>query len=233
MTQQKVALVTGASRGIGYATALELAKAGYHVVAVARTQGGLEELDDAVKALGGTATLVPLDLTDFDAIDRLGASLYERFGHLDVLVGCAAQLGSLMPIHHYDAKKFQQIMDINVMSQWRLLRSLDPLFRGSAAANVLFMTSSVGHDVRPYWGAYAVSKAALEMVVDLYAAENESTNMRIFLYSPGATYTAMRRAAMPGEDPDTLKKPIEVGQDILRLFDNVDLPSGSYDYQAF
>ncbi len=168
---QRIALVTGASRGIGRAVALELARSGAHVVALARTQGALEELDDEIRALGGEATLAPCDIVDFDALDRLGAALFERWGKLDVFVGNAGVLGPLSPLGHVDVKDWTRLMAVNVTANWRLIRSLDALLRASGAARVAFVTSSAAHKATPYWGPYAVSKAALETLARTYAAE--------------------------------------------------------------
>ncbi|KQT78299.1 SDR family NAD(P)-dependent oxidoreductase [Methylobacterium sp. Leaf466] len=213
----RVAVVTGASRGIGRAAALALAQAGAHVVAVARTQGGLEELDDAVTAAGSSATLVPLDLTDYDGIDRLGAAIYERWRRLDILVGNAGILGNLTPLGHVTPKAWDQVMAINVTANWRLIRSLDPLLRASDAGRAVFVTSGAAHKCRAYWGAYAVSKAALDALVRTYAAETETTPVRAMLLNPGPLRTAMRKAAMPGEDAATLKTPDDLAPAFVRL----------------
>lgn len=203
----KLALITGASRGIGRAVAIRYAQEGANLVLVARTQGALEEVDDEIQKLGASATLVPLDLTDFDAIDRMGASLYDRFGKLDILVGNAADLGTLTPMSQIKAKEWDRVMALNLTSQWRLLRSCDPLLRQSDAGRAIFVTSTVGHNPRAYWGSYAVSKAAMEMVVKTYAAEQGKTNIKANLINPGATRTEMRASAFPGENPETLKTP--------------------------
>jgi NAD(P)-dependent dehydrogenase (short-subunit alcohol dehydrogenase family) len=213
----RIALVTGASRGIGYATAVALAKAGAHIVALARTVGGLEELDDAVKAIGGSATLVPLDVKDFDSFDRLAASLRERYGRLDVFVGNAAVLGPLSPLGHVEPKEWDEALTVNVTANFRLLRALDPLLRASDAGRVVFLTAGVASTPRAYWGPYAVTKAALEALARTYAAETATTNVRVNLFSPGPTRTRMRATAMPGEDPMTLKTPEEVADDIVAL----------------
>jgi len=213
----RVAVVTGASRGIGRATALALAQAGAHVVAVARTQGALEELDDAIRALGSSATLVPLDLTDHDAIDRLGAGLYERWKRLDIVVGNAGILGNLTPLGHVTPKTWSQVMDINVTANWRLIRSFDPLLRASDAGRAIFVTSGAAQKCKAYWGPYSVSKAALDALVRTYAAETERTAVRAMLVNPGPLRTDMRRAAMPGEDPETLRTPEELAPHIVRL----------------
>ena len=204
----RVALVTGASRGIGMAVARRFAAEGARLVLVARTVGGLEELDDAIRQDGGQgATLVPLDLREFDAIDRLGASLYERHGRLDVLVGNAGVLGTLSPLGHIGPNDWAEVMDINLTANWRLIRSLDPLLRQSDAGRAIFVTSGAAAAPHAYWGAYAVSKAALEMLVTTYAAEIAKTPVRANLLDPGAVRTAMRASAFPGEDPMRLPAP--------------------------
>ncbi|MCJ2082954.1 SDR family NAD(P)-dependent oxidoreductase [Methylobacterium sp. J-090] len=213
----RVAVVTGASRGIGRAASLALAAAGAHIVAVARTQGALEELDDAIQAAGSSATLVPLDLTDYDAIDRLGAGLFQRWKRLDIVVGNAGILGNLTPLGHVTPKTWAQVMDINVMANWRLIRSLDPLLRLSDAGRAIFVTSGAAQKCKAYWGPYSVSKAALDALVRTYAAETETTPVRAMLLNPGPLRTDMRRAAMPGEDPETLKTPEDLAPHIVRL----------------
>jgi len=202
----RIALITGASRGIGRALALRFAELGAHVILVARTQGALEELDDEiVKISGQSATLLPLDLTDFDAIDRMGAAIYERWGKLDILVGNAGILGSLNPMAQMDPKLWNQVMAINLTANWRLIRSCDPLLRQSDAGRAIFVTSTVGAEARAYWSAYSVSKAALEMMVRTYAAELQKTDVCANLINPGATRTNMRAKAMPGENPENVK----------------------------
>ena len=229
----KIALVTGASRGIGKAVALELARAGAHVVALARTTGGLEELDDAIQATGGSATLVPADLKDGPAIDRLGASLHERYGRLDVLVANAAILGALSPLGHIDPKVWDEVIAINLTAQWRLVRSLDPLLRQSEAGRAVFMTTSVAQKAVPYWGAYAISKIGLEMLARLYAAETEKTNVKANIFNPGPTRTRMRAQAMPGEDPMTLDPPHKVAAHIVPLcLADCDKSGMLYDYRV-
>jgi len=203
----RIALVTGASRGLGAAIATRFAAEEAQLILVARTVGGLEETDDAVRRAGGApATLVPLDLRSFDMIDQLGASLYERFGRLDVLVGNAGVLGELTPIAHLAPETWSEVLDINLTANYRLIRSLDPLLRLSAAGRAIFVTSGAAIP-RAYWSAYGVSKAALEALVRTYAAEIEKTNVRANLVNPGALRTRMRRKAYPGEDPETLRKP--------------------------
>ena len=213
----RIALVTGASRGIGYATALALAKAGAHIVALARTVGGLEELDDAIKALGGSATLVPLDLKDYQGIDRLGLALHERFGRLDVLIGNAGILGPLSPLGHVEARAWDEVMAVNVTANWRLIRAMDQLLQRSDAGRVVFISSGVAALALAYWGPYAVSKAALEALARTYAAETATTNVRVNLFTPGPIRTRMRAQAFPGEDPMTLKTPDKVAEKIVEL----------------
>jgi NAD(P)-dependent dehydrogenase (short-subunit alcohol dehydrogenase family) len=213
----RISLVTGASRGIGYFTALKLAKAGAHVIACARTVGGLEELDDAIKAAGGSATLVPFDLSDMEAIDRLGASIYERWGKLDILVANAGILGVIAPVAHVEAKIFDRVMTTNVTSMWRLVRSLEPLLVKSDAGRAILLSSGVATNPRAFWGAYAMSKAAVETMGRIWAEEMAHTPLKINMVNPGATRTAMRAQAMPGEDPETLPHPSEVAAKILPL----------------
>jgi NAD(P)-dependent dehydrogenase (short-subunit alcohol dehydrogenase family) len=213
----KIALVTGASRGIGYATSLVLARAGAHVVAVARTVGGLEELDDAIGAVGGSATLVPLDLKDYAGIARLGAALAERYRRLDVLIGNAGLLGPLSPLSHVEPKAWDDVIAVNVTANWHLIRTMDALVRASEAGRVVFVTSGIATNPRAYWGPYAVSKAALDAVARTYAAETISTNVRVNLLNPGPTRTRMRATAMPGEDPMSLKPPEAVAEKILDM----------------
>lgn len=214
----RLALITGATRGIGAAVARRYAREGARLVLVARTVGGLEEIDDAARAEGAdAATLVPLDLRDGDAIDRLGASLYERFGHLDILVGNAGTLGPLSPLGHVAPKDWDQVMTINLTANWRLIRSLDPLLRASEAGRAIFVTSGAAARPRAYWGPYAVSKAGLETLVQTYAAELVKTNAKVNLIDPGKVRTAMRAAAYPGEDPETLPAPEDVTEPFVEL----------------
>jgi len=213
----RVAVVTGASRGIGRAAALALAKEGAHVVALARTQGGLEDLDDEIKRAGGTATLVPADLKDFAALDRLGAALYERWKRLDILVANAGVLGKLTPLAHVDQKVWDEVMAVNLTANWRLIRSLDPLLRAAEAGRAVFVTSGAAQYFSAYWGPYSISKAALEALVKTYAAEIASTNVRANCFNPGATRTKMRATAMPGEDPQTLPSPEVVAAQIVPM----------------
>jgi NAD(P)-dependent dehydrogenase (short-subunit alcohol dehydrogenase family) len=213
----KIALVTGASRGIGRAAAVALGGAGAHVILLARTVGGLEEADDEIRRAGGTATLIPADLADFTAIDRLAPAIGERFGRLDILVLNAGALGELAPVPDIAPKVWRQVFDVNVEANWRLLRALDPLLRASEAARVLVLTSRVGGEIaRPFWGAYAASKAALEMLARTYAEEMRATPLRVAILDPGAMRTRMRASAMPGEKPETLPDPSEIAPLILK-----------------
>jgi NAD(P)-dependent dehydrogenase (short-subunit alcohol dehydrogenase family) len=217
LLENRVAVVTGASRGLGRAIALKLAAEGAHIVATARTQGGLEELDDEIKNIGGTATLVPADIKDFAAIDRLGAAIFERWKKLDILIGNAGVLGKLTPLGHLDPKVFDDAMAVNLTANYRLIRSLDPLLRASDAGRAVFVTSGLAYKCFPYWGAYSISKAALEALVKTYAAENETTSVRANCFSPGPTRTKMRAAAMPGEDPATLPSAEEVAAQVIPM----------------
>lgn len=220
----KIALVTGASRGIGKAAALALAKSGAHVLALARTVGGLEELDDEITAAGGKASLIPADLTEFETVDQLGPALLKRFSKLDVLVLNAGALGELAPTPDIAAKAWRRAFDVNVEANWRLLKTLDPLLKASGNARVLVMTSRIGGEIaRPFWGAYAASKAALEMLAKTYAEETKQFGVRVALIDPGAMRTRMRAEAMPGEDPATLPDPSEIAPVILKA------ASASYD----
>ena len=215
----RVALITGASRGIGAAVARRFAAEGAHVVLVARTTGGLEELDDQIRAAGGSATLVPMNLRDYEAIDRLGGALFERYGRLDILVGNAGMLGTLTPIAQVKPAEWAEVLDVNLTANWRLVRSMDPLLRAADAGRAMFVTSSVGHAVRAYWATYAVSKAALEALVGTYAAEVRKTSLKVNLVDPGRVRTAMRAKAYPGEDPMTLKTPDEITDIFVELAD--------------
>ncbi|RDD62492.1 SDR family NAD(P)-dependent oxidoreductase [Ferruginivarius sediminum] len=214
----RVAVITGASRGIGAAVAERFAKEGAKLILIARTNGALEELDDGIRAAGGAApTLVPLDLRDFDALDRLGASLYERHGRLDILVGNAGALGQLGPLGHIPPQVWQEVMDVNVTANYRLIRSLDPLLRQSDAGRAIFVTSGVARMPFAYFGAYAVSKAALEHMVKVWAAELGKTNIRANLLDPGVVRTRMRATAFPGEDPMQHPEPSAITQSFVDL----------------
>jgi len=214
----KIALVTGATRGIGRASAVALAAAGAHVIAVGRTQGALEELDDELNSFGAPRpTLVPLDLTEGESIDVLGAEIFNRHGHLDIMVHAAAMLGGLWPVAHIDPRLWDKVVSTNLGSAYRLIRSMEPLLRRAEAGRALFLTS--GAAVRPtaFWGSYAATKAALEALVRSWADEIEHTNVRAVLVNPGAMRTRMRAEAFPGEDPDTLPNPAEIGPMIVGL----------------
>lgn len=213
----RIVLVTGASRGIGRAAAIALAKDGAHVVLVARTVGGLEDTDDDIRKCGGSATLVPLDVTNFPGIDQLGATIFERWGRLDGFLGNAGELGVLTPLSHLDPKVWQKSIDVNVTGNWRMIRSLDPLLRKSEAGRVLFISSGAARNFRPYWGSYSIAKAALEALALTYAAECANTNVRVNLFNPGPLRTRMRAKAMPGEDPMTLDPPEAVAPLIVEL----------------
>ena len=233
--QNRIALVTGASRGIGRAITLELAREGAHVVALARTQGALEELDDEIRALGGEATLVPCDLKDFDALDRLGLALFERWKKLDILVGNAGVLGPVSPLPHVDPASWDNVFAINVTANYRLIRSVDPLLRASEAGRAVFITSGVGSraQANAYMGPYAVSKAALDTLARTYAAETVNTsNVRVMVANPGPLRTRMRASLMPGEDPETLRTPEEFAPKVVALCQAGSLLTGKYyDFQ--
>ena len=213
----KIAVVTGASRGLGRAIALALATEGAHIIATARTTGGLEELDDAVKAAGSSATLVPMDITDNAGIDRLGAAIFERWKKLDILVGNAGVLGATTLLAHLEPKVWDSVMAVNVTANYRLLRSMDPLLRMSDAGRAVFVTSGHAQSTPAYSGVYSISKAALEAMVKTYAAEMATTKVRANLFSPGATRTKMRAQAMPGEDPMKLPAPDEVAAHVVAM----------------
>lgn len=215
----KVVLVTGASRGIGYQAALEAARRGAHVIAVARTVGGLEDLDDEIKAAGGEATLVPLDLRDGDGIDRLGKAIYDRWGQLDGLVGNAGVLGTITPLAHLDVKDFDNAFAVNVAANYRLIRSMDLLLRKAPAARVVFVSSQSSQTAKPFWGLYAATKAALEAMVKSYAAELSTTSVTANVFWPGAVRTAMRAKAYPGEDPETLPQPSAVAPKLIDMIE--------------
>jgi NAD(P)-dependent dehydrogenase (short-subunit alcohol dehydrogenase family) len=205
--KDRIALITGASRGLGRAVALRFAREGAHVLLLARNLSALGQVDDEIRAIGGKASLLPLDLADGQAIDALGPSLYERFGRLDVLVGNAAILGTLSPLPHIPSAHWERVFAINVTANWRLIRTLDPLLRRSGAAHVIFVTSGVARSCRPYWAPYSVSKAALEALAKTYANETASTSIKVNLVDPGAMATRMRAEAYPGEDRATLPPP--------------------------
>jgi NAD(P)-dependent dehydrogenase (short-subunit alcohol dehydrogenase family) len=231
--QDRIALVTGTSRGIGRATAVRLAELGAHLVAIARTEGALTELDDEVRAVGGSATLVPLDLRDGDAIDGLGRAVFERWGRLDVLVANAGVLGPLSPLGHVPVDKWEQVMAVNLTANWRLIRSMDPLIRQSDAARAVFVTSGASRNLRAYWGPYSVSKAGLDALARTYANELANTPHCVNLFNPGPTRTKMRAEAMPGENPDTLPAPEVVADALVRLcLPQVAANGGWYDFPS-
>lgn len=213
----RIALVTGATRGIGRAIAVILGREGAHVVAVGRTQGGLEELDDEIRQAGGAATLVRLDLRQRVDVDSLGPALYARWGRLDVLMASAGLLGPITPVGHVSDADWDETIDVNLTANWRLIRTLDPLLRRSDAGRAVFLTSGVTVRPRAYWGPYAASKAGLEALVKSYADEVANTPLRVNLANPGATRTGMRAEAMPGEDPMTLPTPEEQAAKIVDL----------------
>lgn len=213
----KIVLVTGASRGIGYAASLEAARRGAHVIAVARTIGGLEELDDDIKALGGEATLVPLDLSDGDGIDRLGKSIFERWGRLDGFIGNAGLLGVISPLPHVEVKEFSKVFDLNVTANYRLIRSFDMLLREAEAGRAVLVSSSAAESARPYWGLYAATKAAVNAMAKSYAGEMASSTVRMNVFYPGAVRTQMRAKAVPGENPDTLPAPADIAPALVDL----------------
>ena len=212
-----IALVTGASRGIGHAIALTLARAGAHIVVVARTIGALEEIDDAARACGSSATLVPLDMRDYAGIYRLASELNQRYERLDVMVGNAGVVGQRSPLDHIDPQNWDEVMAVNVTANWHLVRAMDALLKRSPAGRAVFITSGAATHARAYSGAYSVSKAALNVMARVYAAETDSTALRVNLFNPGPTRTRMRAQVMPGEDPMTLPTPENVAAKILPL----------------
>jgi NAD(P)-dependent dehydrogenase (short-subunit alcohol dehydrogenase family) len=227
----RIALVTGASRGIGHATARALARAGAHVIALARTQGGLEELDDEIRKDGGTATLVPLGLTDFDGIARLGAALHQRHGKLDILVGNAGVAGPSSPLGHIGLKPWNEVIAVNLTANFQLIRCMEPLLRKSDAGRAVFLTSGAANQATAYLGPYAVSKAALETLVRVWAHETASTPMRVNLFSPGPIRTRMRASVYPGEDPMSLDTPEQAAEFIVPMCAPEWSESGKlYDY---
>jgi NAD(P)-dependent dehydrogenase (short-subunit alcohol dehydrogenase family) len=231
--QNKLVLVTGASRGIGWHAAMAFAHAGAHVIAVARTSGALEELDDQITQAGGSATLVPLDLTDYEGIDRLGGAIFERWGKLDVLVANAGILGTLSPLDHFEPKTWSRVMDVNVTANWRLIRSVTPLLKKADHGRAIFVSSAAARQCTPFWGAYSVSKAALEALVATYAAETQSTNVRVSMVDPGPMRTAMRAQAMPGEDPESLPSPDELAPHFLTLAsDDFDRTGAMFSFKS-
>ena len=229
----RIALVTGASRGIGFATARALARAGAHIVATARTQGGLEELDDEIRKEGGSATLVPLNLTDSDGIARLGAGLHERYGKLDILVGNAGALGPSSPIGHIELKTFNDVMAVNVSANFQLIRCMEPLLKQSDAGRAVFITSGAATKATAYVAPYAASKAALETMARAWAQETANTKLRVNLFNPGPVRTRMRATLMPGEDPATLDTPEQVAEFIVPMCTPDWTETGKfYDYKT-
>lgn len=215
--KDKVAVVTGASRGIGKEIALQLAEKGAHIIAIARTVGGLEELDDAIKAKGGSATLVPFDLKKLSDIDALGPNLAQKFGRCDILVGNAGILGELIPTHQYKPALWEDVFTINVHANQRLIGTLDPLLRAAPEGRAVFVTSGAAKSCKAYWSGYAASKAALEAMCACYAKETETTNIKVNVFDPGATRTNMRAKAYPGEDPQSLPAPAEIAAKLIPL----------------
>ncbi len=213
----RIALVTGASRGLGRAVAIELARAGAHLVITARSQGGLEETDDLIRAAGGQATLLPLDLENGEALDALGPSLFERFRRLDILVHCAASLGRLTPAPHILPKDWADVVAVNLSSTWRLIRSLGPLLAIAEAGRAVFVTDDPAATPRAYWGAYGATKAGAANLVRAWAAEIEGGRLRVELFNPGPMATRLRAAAMPGEDPKTLPRPETIAPRLVAL----------------
>jgi NAD(P)-dependent dehydrogenase (short-subunit alcohol dehydrogenase family) len=229
----RIALVTGASRGIGRAVAIGLAREGAHVVLLARTVGGLEEVDDEIRAFGGTATLVNLDLKQSDKVDALGPTLYQRWGKLDILVANAGVLGPLSPLAHITGDAWNEVIEVNLTANWRLIRSLDPVLRRSDAARAVFVSSGAAAAKNAYWGPYSVSKAGLEALVKTYAHEVASTPIKVNLLNPGPVRTTMRQRAFPGENPATLPEPEALVPLFLDLVDAGQVESGKvYDFKT-
>jgi len=224
----RLALVTGASRGIGRAVARRYAAEGAHVMALARSVPDLESLDDEIRALGGQATLVPMDLADWDAIDGLAAPILERWGRLDILVGNAAIMGTMMPMAQAPPDEWETVFKVNVHANWRLIRALDPLLRAAPAGRALFVTSGITQHLPAYWGAYAMAKAALEAMIVTYAKEVASSSLRVNLINPGPTRTALRAAAFPGEDPNSLPAPEDAGDAFVAAVSPDFLSHGSW-----
>jgi len=216
--KDKIALITGASQGIGAAVAKAYAKEGAHVILIARNQKNLEKVDDEIRAEGGQATLLPLDLQDLDSIDKLGPVLEQRFGKLDIWVGNAGLLGTLMPVHQISNTEFDRVMSVNLSANFRLLKTLDPLLKASNKGRVIFV--STGQSItkgRAYWGTYAVSKSALETLAHVYADETRQTNIKVNVIDPNTVRTDMRASAKPGEDPETVPKPEDIVEDFIKL----------------
>jgi len=231
----KIAVVTGASRGIGRAAALALAKAGAHVVAVARTEGGLTELDDEIRAATGEpATLVPMDIAEGDGLDQLGLALHQRFGRLDILVHAAAILGPVTPVAHIEPKHWERVVAVNLTATYRLIRSFEPLLRASVAGRAIFLTTGLASRPQAFFGPYGATKAAVEQMVRTWADELEQTQVRAALLSPGPMRTRMRAEAFPGEDPMSLPDPAEIGPLIVELVQaDLGLPTSTVAFAAW
>jgi NAD(P)-dependent dehydrogenase (short-subunit alcohol dehydrogenase family) len=231
----RIALVTGASRGIGRAAALALAEAGAHIVAVARTQGALEALDDEIRAAAGqSATLVPMDIGEADGLDQLGLAIHERFGRLDVLVHAAAILGPLTPVSHIEPKHWDRVLSVILTASYRLIRSMEPLLRASERGRAIFLTSGRAPRPKAFWGPYGATKAGLENLVRTWADELEQTSIRAVLLDPGQMRTRMRAEAYPGEDPATLPDPAEIGPLIVELAQaDLGLPTASVAFSEW
>ena len=220
--EKRITLVTGASQGIGRAAALKLAEAGHHIIALARSKKALESLDDEIRAMGGSATLIPFDLKEASAFEPLGHALAEKFGRLDGLLANAGLLGTIGPLQAGGERQFNEVIDVNLSANWRLIRVLDPLIRQPDSPRALFVTSGVVPRPRAFWGPYQASKAGLEALVYAWADENESTALRVNLFDPGATRTQMRADAMPGEDPMTLPAPEDVAAHMVPLLESTE-----------
>jgi len=233
--KDRIALVTGASRGIGRAAALALATAGAHVVAVARTEGGLVELDDEIRALtGAPATLVPMDIAEDGGLDQLGLALHQRFGKIDILVHAAATLGPITPVGHIEPKHWDRVIAVNLTASYRLIRSMEPLLRASDRPRAIFLTSGRAIRPRAFWGPYGASKAALENLVRTWADELENTAIRAVLLDPNQMRTRMRAEAMPGEDPASLPEPSEIGPLMVELAQaDLGLPTSSVVFSVW
>ena len=225
----KTALITGATRGLGYSLSLELAKNGAHIIATGRTIGGLEDLDDEIKEAGGTATLVPLDLLEEDTLDGIGPSLLSKFEKLDFFIGNAAYLGALSPTSHFKTAEWNKVMGTNLKANWQLIRSLDPLLKQASNSTALFITDEeIAESAPAYWGPYAASKAGLKTLVKSYAGECNETNLKVQLYSPCPMATNLRKKAFPGEDQSTLTAPEVVAKAIANHLINNEAENGAH-----
>jgi len=227
--KDRIALVTGASRGLGAAIAKRFAAEGAQVILAARTVGALEEVDDAIREAGGSATIAPIDLLEFDKIDMMAAAIHERFGHLDVLVGAAAQLGVLSPAHHLDAKTFDRTIALNLSANQRLIRAYDPLLRKAKNGCAIFTTCEAARVPKAFWGVYAASKAGLEALVKTYALENQNASISAHLIDPGPMDTKLRQEAYPGEPPGTQISPedISITDKFVQTVLTADNPEGT------